>query len=65
MFQRRSLVSAVLVPLMAGLAELFHLMNQPRFGAIRTVDVVQLTGSGMWFGVALSALISLTRIPRN
>ena len=65
MFRRRSLASAVLVPLMAGLAGLFHLMNQPRFGAIRTVDVVQLMGSGMCFGVALSALIALIRVPRE
>jgi hypothetical protein len=65
MFRRGSLVSAVLAPLMVGLVGLLHLMNQPRFGAIRTVDVVQLTGSGMCFGVALAALIALIRMPKE
>lgn len=61
MIQRKSLVSAVLVPLMVGIAGLSHLMEQPRFSAIRTVDVLQLTGSGLCFGIALSALIALIR----
>ncbi|MDR3754536.1 MAG: hypothetical protein P4K93_14830 [Terracidiphilus sp.] len=64
MFQRRSLISAVLVPLIVGLAGLMRLMSQPRFAAFRSVDVVQLTGSGMCFGVALFALILLLRTPR-
>jgi hypothetical protein len=64
MFRRRSLVSAVIVPLIVGLAGMTHLMSQPRFAAIRSVDVVQLTGSGMCFGVALFALILLLRTPR-
>ncbi|MGD0347937.1 MAG: hypothetical protein ABSA85_14340 [Terracidiphilus sp.] len=64
MFQRRSLISAVIVPLIVGLAGLARLMSQPRFAAIRSVDAVQLTGSGMCFGVALFALIVLLRTPR-
>ena len=64
MFQRRSLLPAVIVPLIIGLAGMAHLMSQPRFAAIRSVDVVQLTGSGMCFGVALVALIALLRTPR-
>ena len=64
MFQRKSLISAVLIPLIVGLAGLMRLMSQPRFAAFRSVDVVQLTGSGMCFGVALFALILLLRTPR-
>jgi hypothetical protein len=63
MFQRRSLIPAVIVPLIVGLAGLMHLMSEPRFAAFRSVDVVQLTGSGMCFGVALFALILLLRTP--
>lgn len=65
MFQRKSLLSAVVAPLLVGMAGLFHLMGQPRFAAIRTVDVVQLIGSGMCFGVALAALIAFFRLPRE
>jgi hypothetical protein len=65
MFRRKSLLSAVLAPLIVGMAGLVHLMEQPRFAAIRAVDVVQLTGSGMCFGVALFAIIALLRAPRE
>jgi len=65
MFNRKSLVSAILIPLIVGVAGLTHLMSQPGFAAIRAVDAVQLTGSGMCFGVALFALIGLLRTPRG
>jgi hypothetical protein len=65
MFRRKSLASAVIIPLIVGLAGMARLMSQPGFAAIRAVDVVQLTGSGMCFGVALSALIAWFRTPRN
>ena len=65
MFHRRSLVSAILIPLIVGIGGLTHLMSQPGFAAIRAVDVVQMTGSGMCFGVALFALIALLRTPRG
>lgn len=64
MFKRKSLISAVMVPLVVGVAGLTHLMSQPRFAAYRSVDVVQMTGSGMCFGVALFALIVLLRMRR-
>ncbi|MGB6745458.1 MAG: hypothetical protein WBE38_17565 [Terracidiphilus sp.] len=59
------MLSAVAVPLIVGLAGLVHLMGQPRFAQMRTVDVVQLTGSGMCFGVALFAIVALLRAPRE
>ena len=65
MFRRKALLPAILTPLIVGVAGLAHLMEQPRFAAIRTVDVVQLTGSGMCFGVALAALIAFFRLPRE
>jgi hypothetical protein len=65
MFSRKTLSSAIAVPLIIGLIGLMNLMNQPRFASYRTVDVLQLTGSGMCFGVALVALFALLRGPRN
>jgi hypothetical protein len=64
MLSRRLLISAVLVPLAVGLVGMAHLMNQPGFAAFPSVDVVQLIGSGMCFGVALFALILLLRTRR-
>jgi hypothetical protein len=64
MSKRRNLTAAIFVPVLIGSMGLFHLMSQPRFADIRTVDVVQLTGSGMCFGVALTALFVLLRSKR-
>jgi hypothetical protein len=64
MIQRRSLLTAVLLPLIIGGGGLVRLMNEPRFAQIRTVDVVQLTGSGACFGVAMLALVMYFRLPR-
>ena len=65
MFRRKSPLTAVAGPLVVGLAGFFHLMSQPRFAEIRKVDVVQLIGSGMCFGVALMALVLFFRLPRE
>jgi hypothetical protein len=61
MFRRRSLFPAVMLPLILGVAGLVHLMGQPRFAVYRTVDVVQMTGSGFCFGIAFCALIVFFR----
>jgi hypothetical protein len=61
MIKRKPLVMVMLLPVLVGSSGLIHLMSQPRFAGIRTVDVVQLTGSGMCFGVALCALFALLR----
>jgi hypothetical protein len=65
MLKRKSLTTAIVVPLLIGWVGLFHLMQQPRFSTYRTVDVVQLLGSGVCFGVAMVALMMLVRGSRN
>ena len=44
-----------------GLIGLVHVIQLPRFAAYRAVDVVQLVGSGLCFGVALVGFIALFR----
>ena len=65
MNSRKTLASAILVPLLVGIIGLNNLMHNPRFAAFHSVDVLQLIGSGMCFGVALSALIAIIRAPRQ
>jgi hypothetical protein len=65
MFKRKALFPVLMVPLVIGLVGLAHLMQQPRFAAYRTVDVLQMTGSGMCFGVSLVGLIALIKTKRE
>jgi len=65
MFTRKSLGSAIAIPILIGSIGLMNLMHQPRFTSFRSVDVLQLIGSGMCFGVALVAWMALLRGPRN
>lgn len=62
MFKRKSLVAPILIPLMVGFGGLVRVMDR---STIRAVDVVQLTGSGMCFGVTLMSLFLLLRSPRE
>jgi hypothetical protein len=55
------MVPVVFVPLLIGSIGFFNLTRNPRFQAIHTVDVVQLLGTGMCFGVALVALFAIFR----
>lgn len=64
MQNRKTLVSAIFVPIIIGCVGLTHLMQQPRFQSFHNVDVLQLIASGMCFGVALSAILVLIRGPR-
>jgi hypothetical protein len=64
MFNRKVLGSAIFAPIIIGSVGLVNLMHQPRFEAYRTVDVVQLLGTGACYGVALFALVLLLRGPR-
>jgi len=65
MLKRKSLIPAVVAPLIVGLIGLSNLMNRPRFASFHNVDVLQLLVSGMCFGVALAMLVALLRGPRN
>ena len=64
MFRRKVLGSAIFIPIFIGSIGFVNLMHQPRFAAYRTVDVVQLLGTGACYGVAMVALIILLRGPR-
>ncbi len=61
---RQLLLSSIFAPVFIGSLGLFHVTQQPRFHAFHNVDVLQLLASGMCFGVALSAAITLFRGPR-
>lgn len=65
MFNRKPLGSVIFILIIIGSIGLMNLMHQPRFETYRTVDVVQLLGSGMCYGVALVAIIMLIRGPRT
>ena len=66
MFRRKVLSSAVFIPIVIGSVGLMNLMHQPRFETYRTVDVVQLLGTGLCYGVALVALFhAATRTSRS
>ncbi len=57
MLKRRHGSIAILPMMIVGSIGLLNLMQRPRFAMIQTVDVVQLLGSGVCFGVALTVLI--------
>ena len=57
MHRRKSLASAVFVPIVVGCVGLSALSHKPRFAAFHTADILQLIASGMCFGVALAALL--------
>ena len=63
--KRRPIAAAIFVAVLGGSIGLIHLMSQQRFAAIRTVDVVQLLGSGMCFGAGLTAVIAMIRTRRS
>ena len=65
MRRSRTLKSAIVIPLIVGLIGLLNLMHRPRFASFHSVDVLQLIASGMCFGVALFALLTLLRGPRS
>jgi len=58
---RKRFGSAVVVPLIVGIIGFGNVARLPRFAAIHTVDVVQLLGSGMLFGIALASVIANLR----
>jgi hypothetical protein len=61
MESRKRLVGVGALLLFIGLLGLMTASRRPEFESIRVVDVVQLIGCGMCFGVALCALFGLLR----
>jgi predicted RND superfamily exporter protein len=57
----KRLWAAVVMPVVIGLVGFFSLTQRPRFQAFHTVDVLQLLGTGMCFGIALAALLGALR----
>jgi uncharacterized membrane protein YccC len=64
MSDRRRFVRIFFILVVFGLGSLVSMLGKPSFGAIRTVDVVQLIGTGMCFGAAIVALAIFWRSPR-
>jgi hypothetical protein len=65
MSSRRKLVVPFIVPLLIGLGGFSNVARSPRFETFHTVDVIQLIGTGMCFGVALYTLVIFLRGPRS
>lgn len=65
--QRRrgaSAASAIII-IMVGLVGLYTASHRPEFQAMRSVDIVQLLGSGMCFGVGLVLLMFTFKGPQQ
>ena len=63
--RKRPPVVAWLIPLFIGLLGLYRVMQSPQFESYRTVDVVQLLGSGACIGAAMVGLIVWLLRPRT
>ena len=61
--RKRPPVVLLIIPLMIAFAGLNRVTQSPSYHLYRTVDVVQLLGSGACFGAVMTALI--TRIIRR
>ena len=61
MSDRRRFVRIFFVLLVFGLGSFIGMLGKPSFETIRTVDVVQLIGTGMCFGGAIVALVLVLR----
>ena len=59
--QTRALTSMVVLLIVIGSTGLLNLSGKDRFKAYRTVDIVQLLGTGMCYGVALAGIFGLIR----
>jgi cyanate permease len=63
--QRRPPIVMFSLLVLIGLAGLFRVVQSPNHATYRTVDVVQLTGCGFCFGVALMGVICVLRGART
>ena len=59
--KRPPMAMMLIMPLFVGLAGFYRVIQSPSFAFYRTVDVVQLLGSGVCFGVSMVAIIFLLR----
>ena len=59
--RKRRPIVVFLIPLMVGLAGFYRVTQSPSFESYRTVDIVQLLGSGACFGAAIAGVILLLR----
>ena len=63
--RKRPPVVIWIIPLIIGLVGLNRVMQSPSYELYRTVDVVQLLGSGVCFGAAMVGLIISVRRRRQ
>ena len=59
--RKRPTIVIWIVPLLIGFAGFYRVMQSPSFAVYRTVDVVQLLGSGVCFGAAMVGIIFMLR----
>lgn len=62
---RKRPVAVWIVPLLIGLVGLYRVTQSPGFAMYRAVDIVQLLGSGVCFGVTMVGLIFMLRKTRS
>ena len=62
---RKRPVVVFIIPLLIGLLGYHRVTQSPQFESYRTVDVVQLVGSGACFGAALMGLMVMVLRPRT
>lgn len=63
--RKRPPVVVFIIPLLIGLLGFYRVTQSPQFESYRTVDVVQLLGSGACFGAALTGLMFILLRPRT
>jgi hypothetical protein len=59
--RKRPPIVVFIIPLMAGLAGFYRVTQSSNFELYRTVDIVQLLGSGACFGAAMVGVVLLLR----
>ena len=59
--RKRPPITLWLMPLIVGFVGLNRVMQSPGFQQLRTVDVVQLLGSGVCFGATMVGIIFTLR----
>jgi hypothetical protein len=55
--RKRQPIVVLIIPLIVGLLGFSRVTKSPQFESYRTMDVVQLIGSGFCFGVVLTGMM--------